>query len=154
MDGHSRQGNQSMRDQGQKNAAAMSATADEWHRQAVSRSNCYGLLAIVFRDAPTEEIVAQIRTTPLAEVMSHLGYDAQKDLAGELGAVTKRLGEQYTQTFVGPGPHVSPYASVHHSDEGQLWGDSTVWVKRFIETTGLSFQKKLGQHTRPYYDRA
>ncbi len=128
-----------MRNQDQKNAAAMSATADEWHRQAVSRSNCYGLLALVFRDVPTAEIVAQLRTTPLAEVLSHLGYDAQKDFAGELGAVTKRLGEQYTQTFAGPGHHVSLYASVHRG-EGQLWGDSTVWVKRFIETTGLSFR--------------
>jgi TorA maturation chaperone TorD len=140
MDGHSRQGNQGMRNQDQKNAAAMSATADEWHRQAVSRSNCYGLLALVFRDVPTTEIVAQLTAPPLAEALSHLGYDATQDLAGELDVVTKRLGEQYTQTFVGPGPHVSLYASVHHSGEGQLWGDSTVWVKRFIETTGLSFR--------------
>ncbi len=137
MDGHSRQGNQGMRNQDQKNAAtAMSATADQWHRQAVSRSNCYGLLALVFRDVPTAEIVAQLRTTPLAEVLSNI----TQDLTGELDAVTKRLGEQYTRTFVGPGPHVSLYASVHHSGEGQLWGDSTVWVKRFIETTGLSFR--------------
>ena len=133
-----------MRKQDQKNAAAMSVTADEWHRQAVSRSNCYGLLALVFRDVPTAEIVAQLTAPPLAEALSHLGYDATQDLAGELDAVTKRLGEQYTQTFVGPGPHVSLYASVHHSGEGQLWGDSTVWVKRFIETTGLSFRKNWG----------
>ncbi len=125
-----------MRNQDRKNAAAMSATADQWHRQAVSRSNCYGLLALVFRDVPTAEIVAQLRTTPLAEVLSNI----TQDLAGELDAVTKRLGEQYTRTFVGPGPHVSLYASVHHSGEGQFWGDSTVWVKRFIETTGLSFR--------------
>ncbi len=130
--------------QDQKDTAAMPAMANEWHKQAVSRSNCYGLLAIVFRDAPTEEIVAQIRATPLTEVLSHLGHDIAQDLAGELDAVTKRLGEQYTQTFVGPGPHVSPYASIHHSDDGQLWGDSTVWVKRFIETTGLSFRKNWG----------
>lgn len=131
-----------MKSQDRKNTAAtaMSATADEWRRQAVSRSNCYGLLALVFRDVPTAEIVAQLTAPPLAEVLSHLGYDATQDLAGELDAVTKRLGEQYTRTFVGPGPHVSPYASVHHSGEGQLWGDSTVWVKRFIETTGLSFR--------------
>ena len=140
MDGHSRQGNQGMKNQDQKNTAATSATADEWHRQAVSRSNCYGLLALVFRDVPTAEIVAQLTVPPLAEALSHLGYDATQDLAGELDAVTKRLGEQYTQTFVGPGGHVSLYASVHHSGEGQLWGDSTVWVKRFIERTGLSFK--------------
>jgi TorA maturation chaperone TorD len=129
-----------MKNQDRKDTAAMPATADEWHREAVSRSNCYGLLALVFRDVPTAEIVEQLRTTPLAEVLSHLGHDITQDLAGELEAVTKRLGEQYTQTFAGSGHHVSLYASVHHSGEGQLWGDSTVWVKQFIETTGLSFR--------------
>ncbi|MHC4188825.1 MAG: TorD/DmsD family molecular chaperone [Planctomycetota bacterium] len=129
-----------MKNQGQKNTTSMSETADERHKQAVSRSNCYGLLALVFRDAPTAETIAQLTNRPLAEVLSRLGYDIAKDLAGELDVVTRRLGEQYTRTFVGPGPHVSPYASVHHSGEGQLWGDSTVWVKRFIETTGLSFR--------------
>jgi TorA maturation chaperone TorD len=140
MDGHSSDGEQSMKKQGQKNAAAMPTTADEWHKQAVNRSNCYDLLALVFRGAPTAEIIAQLMARPLADVLTHLGYDITQDLAGELDAVTKRLGEQYTRTFAGPGPHVSLYASVHHSGEGQLWGDSTVWVKRFIETTGLSFR--------------
>jgi len=131
-----------MKSQDRKNTAAtaMSATADEWHRQAVSRSNCYGLLALVFRDVPTAEIVAQLTAPPLAEALSQLGHNITQDLAGDIDEVTKRLGEQYTRTFVGPGPHVSLYASVHHSGEGQLWGDSTVWVKRFIETTGLSFR--------------
>ncbi len=128
-----------MKNQDQKDTAAMPATADEWHREAVSRSNCYGLLALVFRDVPTAEIVAQLRTTSFVETLSCLGQDITQDLAGELEAVTKRLGEQYTQTFAGPGHHVSLYASIHRG-EGQLWGDSTVWVKRFIETTGLSFR--------------
>jgi TorA maturation chaperone TorD len=128
-----------MKNQNQIDTAAMLANVDEWHREAVSRSNCYGLLALVFRDVPTAEIVAQLRTTSFVEILSFLGHDITHDLVGELEAVTKRLGEQYTQTFAGPGHHVSLYASVHRG-EGQLWGDSTVWVKRFIETTGLSFR--------------
>ncbi len=67
-----------------------------------------------------------------------------RDIAGGLEAVTERLSEQYAQIFVGPGPHVSPYASVHVSHEARLWGDSTVWVKRFVETTGLSFKSSWG----------
>ncbi len=114
--------------------------ADEMRRLASSRSNCYGLLALVFRDAPTSEVVAQLRTPPLADALEHLGCDVAKDLAGELGVVTERLREEYTGTFVGPGPHVSPYGSVNHDGEGRLWGDSTVRVKRFIEATGLSFE--------------
>lgn len=129
-----------MKNQGQKNAKVVPLFADEWRRLATSRSNCYGLLALVFRDVMTSGIVAQLRTSPFVETLNCLGHDITHDLAGDIDAVTKRLGEQYTQTFAGPGYHVSLYASVHHSGEGQLWGDSTVWVKCFIETTGLSFR--------------
>lgn len=119
-------------------------TTDQCHSQALSRSNCYGLLAIIFRDTPTPETITQLRTPPLAEALSNLGYDVTQHLAGELEAVTECLREQYTQTFVGPGSHISLYASVYCDNEGQLWGDSTVWVNRFIETTGLSFKSNWG----------
>jgi TorA maturation chaperone TorD len=133
-----------MRKQDKKETAEISATADQWHKQAVSRSNCYGLLALVFRDTPTSEIVEQLRSSSLAETLASLGYDIAQDFSGELEAVTNRLCEQYTRTFVGPGPHVSLYASVHYDGQGQIWGDSTVWVKRFIEMTGLSFRNNWG----------
>lgn len=129
-----------MRNQSPNNTTAAPVSADEWCRRAVCRSNCYGLLALVFRDAPTSEIVEQLRTPPLAKTLARLGYDVAQDFSGELEAVTERLCEQYTRTFVGPGPHVSPYASVHYDGEGQLWGDSTVWVKHFIKMTGLFFK--------------
>ncbi|NIA22036.1 MAG: hypothetical protein GWP05_08775 [Anaerolineaceae bacterium] len=58
--------------------------------------------------------------------------------------MTQRLAEEYTRLFVGPGPHVSPYASVYLDGEGQLWGESTSRVKRFIETMGLSFEGHWG----------
>jgi TorA maturation chaperone TorD len=115
-------------------------TTDQWHNQALSRSNCYGLLALIFRDTLTPETITQLRTPPLADVLNDLGYDVAQHLAGEIEAVTECLREQYTQTFVGPGPHISLYASIYCDNEGQLWGDSTVWVKRFIERTGLSFR--------------
>ncbi len=109
-------------------------------RLASDRSNCYGLFALVFRDVPAPEVVAALRAPPSAATFVDLGYDAADDLAGELQTVTDRLCEEYTHIFVGPGPHISPYGSVHQSDEGALWGDSTVRVKRFIETVGLTFQ--------------
>ena len=108
--------------------------------QAMSRSYCYGLLALVFRAPPSSQLVAELRSEPLAEVFSELDCEMDKYLAGELEDVKEHLAEEYTSTFVGPGAHVSPYASVYHDGEGQLWGDSTVRVKRFIEATGLSFE--------------
>ncbi len=121
-------------------ASEVATRCDERRRQASSRSNCYGLLTLIFRDVPTPEVVAGLRDPPLAQAFSDFGYDVAKDLAGDLGAVTEQLREDYTRVFVAPGPHVSPYGSVHHKNEGGLWGNSTVWAKRFIEATGLSFQ--------------
>ncbi len=125
---------------GPKNLDATAAPSDERSQQASARSNCYGLLALVFRDAPTQEMVAQFRSGSLAEVLGECGYDVAEDLAGELAAVTEALSEDYTSVFVGPGHHVSPYASVHREGEGQLWGESTARVKRLIEAIGLSFE--------------
>lgn len=144
MDGHCCDRYQGMRKQNKKGTAEISAAADLWHKQAVSRSNCYGLLALVFRDTPTTEIVEQLRSPPLAETLASLGYDIAQDFSGELETVTDRLCEQYTRAFVGLGSHVSLYASVHYDGQGRIWGDSTVWVKRFIEMTGLSFRDNWG----------
>ncbi len=106
--------------------------------QATSRSNCYGLLALVFRGPATSQLLAELRSGPLADVFSELGCEMDKYLAGELEDVKECLAEEYTSTFVGPAAHASLYASVYHDGEGQLWGDSTVRVRRFIEATGLS----------------
>lgn len=116
------------------------APPDEMRQQAAGRSNCYGLLALLFRDTPTPEVVARLRTPPLADALRDFGYDAAEELAGEPEAVAERLREEYTRVFIGPGSHVSLYASVHRSEEGQLWSDSTVRLKRFVEATGLSFE--------------
>ena len=129
-----------MTNQNPKNTDALSASSEEGPQQASSRGNCYGLLALILRGPPTVQVVGQLRSGPLADALSDLGCDLTNDLAGELEAVTERLTEEYTLSFLGPGPHVSPYASVHHDAEGQLWGDSTVQVKRFVEGVGLSFE--------------
>jgi TorA maturation chaperone TorD len=122
------------------NSCARIRLFHEWSRRASGRSNCYGFLALVFRDVPTLEVVAQLRSGPLAEALSDVGYNVDEWLAGDLPLVTDLLREEYTRTFIGPGPHVSPYASVHRQGEGQLWGESTVGAKRFIEATSLSLE--------------
>jgi TorA maturation chaperone TorD len=144
MDGHGCKGNEGMKNHNRRNVETVAVPVDERHNWAVSRSNCYGLLALVFRDTPTPKVLEQLRSPLLTEALGRLGYDAAEDLAGDLEAVTERLSEEFTRTFVGPGAIVSLYASVNYEDEGQLWGDSTVWVKRFIETTGLSFKDNWG----------
>lgn len=139
MDGYGSEGYESVKNRTIKELVTAAGRPDEWSEEAGSRGNCYGLLSLVFRDAPTHDFVEHLRTAPLADVLSRLGYDATQNFAGDLDAVIERLREEYTRLFIGPGPHVSLYASAHYPDEGQLWGDSTMRVKRFIEATGLSF---------------
>ena len=129
-----------MKNQRPKDTSTIAPPVNERHEEAVSRSNCYGFLALIFRDVPTPELIAQLRTPPLVETLSQLGYEVTKDVEGKLEAVSESLSEQYTRAFVGPGPHVLPYASIHLDGQGRLWGESTVWVNRFIEATGLSFR--------------
>ncbi len=78
-----------MKNEGQKNVTVVPLAADERRRLATSRSDCYGLLALVFRDVPTAETIAQLTAPPLAEALSRLGYDIAQDLAGELDMVTR-----------------------------------------------------------------
>ncbi len=127
-----------MTDTNTENTDAATMSPQQWRIQALSRSNCYALLALVFRDVLTPEVVEQFRSPSLAKSLGQFDGNTAQELTGDLEAVTEHLRDRYTQTFIGPGPHVSLYASVHISDERRLWGDSTIWVKRFIETTGLS----------------
>ncbi len=127
-----------MTDRNKENTDAAPMSAEQWRLQAISRSNCYALLALVFRDVLTPEVVAQFRSPSLSKSLGQFDSNVAQELAGDLESVAEHLRGRYTQTFIGPGPHVSLYASVHVSDERRLWGDSTIWVKKFIETTGLS----------------
>ena len=57
----------------------------------------------------------------------------------------ERLKTEFVRVLVGPGPHVHPYGSVHHPGDpkkGRMWGDTTVWVRRFAIEHGLGFEGK------------
>ena len=53
---------------------------------------------------------------------------------------------EFTRLFIGPGPHISAHESIFvEADHGVagLWGEQTVAVKKFIETTGLNYDSKF-----------
>ena len=55
----------------------------------------------------------------------------------------EELSLAHTAIFCGPGPHVAPYGSVYHPDEGgqgMLWGKTTAWIRRFALDHGLEFE--------------
>ena len=119
---------------------------EKQQREAVARmrSHLYGILATVYRQEATSELLKRIKDSQFSQVLSDLGID----LFGDLSEMSEKemleaLAMEYARLFLGPGKHVSPHESVHHKREdgqwGQLWGASTVEVKRFIEATGLNY---------------
>lgn len=112
--------------------------------EANQRSHVYGLLATVYRQEITSDLLCRIKDPQFLGVLSGLGVEFQSDFLEKPEEVLlEDLEVEYAMLFVGPGKHISPHESVHHQIEegkwGQLWGDATVEVKKFIKATGLNY---------------
>ena len=115
-------------------------------RMAVARqrSNVYGLLASVYRQEVTADLLHQVKDPQFLGVLSDLGIQLSSDfLQRPEEELLDELAVEFAGLFLGPGGHISPHESVHHQrsggQSGLLWGESTAEVKRFIESTGLSY---------------
>ncbi len=113
---------------------------------ALQRSNVYGFLARVYRKELTPDMLDHLKNSMFAEVL----YDMDVTLGDEPFSqpdeeLLEALAVEYTRLFLGPGRHVSPHESVHHErddgDWGRLWGASTVEVKKFVESLGLTYKE-------------
>jgi TorA maturation chaperone TorD len=108
------------------------------------RSNVYGLLATVFRQEITSDLLHQVKDPQFLGVLSDLGLQlANEFFQRPEDELLQDLAVEYSRLFLGPGLHVSPHESVHHQGNGGkgglLWGESTAEVKKLIESTGLSY---------------
>ncbi len=111
---------------------------------AKNRSDIYGLLATLYRQEVTSDLLQQIKDPQFLGVLADLGFDVMKEfLLKPEKEQLEDLAVEYSRLFLGPGKHVSPHESVHHKREdgqwGKLWGASTAEVKQFIEATGLGY---------------
>ncbi|MBU0464464.1 MAG: molecular chaperone TorD family protein [Proteobacteria bacterium] len=114
---------------------------------AENRGNVYGLLATVFSQEISSDFLLQIKDPRFLGVLSGLGVEfngiffekPDDDLLEDLAV-------EFTRLFLGPGKHISPHESIHHErNDGQwgtLWGQSTVDVKKFIESAGLGYKSE------------
>jgi len=108
------------------------------------RSNIYGLLALMYRQEVTPDLLLQVKDPRFLGVFADLGVEGIEDLFEKPEeTLIEDLAVEYTRLFLGPGKHISPHESVHHQREdgdwGTLWGAATVDVKKFIEATGLEY---------------
>ncbi|MEE8433139.1 MAG: molecular chaperone TorD family protein [Candidatus Desulfatibia sp.] len=112
--------------------------------EARHRSDIYGLLATIYRQEITSDLLGQIKDPQFLGALSVLEVEGIDGLMQKPAAeLLEDLAVEYTRLFLGPGKHISPHESVHHQREdgqwGMLWGASTVEAKKFIEATGLSY---------------
>jgi TorA maturation chaperone TorD len=99
---------------------------------------------MVFAQEVTADFLSRIKDPQFLGVLSGLGVEFQSDFLEKPDKeLLENLSVDYAMLFLGPGKHISPHESVHHQREdgkwGQLWGQSTVEVKKFIEATGLHY---------------
>jgi TorA maturation chaperone TorD len=121
-----------------------------WKEQAETarfRSNVYGLLATVFREEPGAALIRELRGPQLSGVFSDLGVDLGEDFFTiPENQLIDILGLEFTRLFIGPDSHISAHESIFAEMDngvGALWGETTVAVKNFIETTGLDYKPEF-----------
>jgi len=116
--------------------------------QAEHRSNIYGLLAAIYRQEMTSNLLKEIKNPQFMGVLSNLGIKLNNGFMKKPEQeLLEDLAVEYARLFIGPGKHISPHESVHHKRDdgqwGQLWGLSTAEVKKEIESAGLSYQSEF-----------
>ncbi|MFQ6017500.1 MAG: molecular chaperone [Kiloniellaceae bacterium] len=107
--------------------------------KAAARSNLYGVLAMVYREEPSADLLRQVRDGEFLAALSEAGVALGREfLDGAAEGLADDLAVEYTRLFVGPGKHIPPYESVQR--EGALWGKSTSDVAAFVERRGFAYR--------------
>jgi len=114
-------------------------------RMAMERNGLYGLLASVFREELSADLLNHLLSPDFLEGLAAVGVDVAALSALEPDdALLESLSIEFSRLFVGPGKHVPPYESVHlGGDGGTLWGPETSTLKRFIEQAGFKYDEKF-----------
>jgi TorA maturation chaperone TorD len=122
-------------------AETLSGTAAETARE---RSGLYGFLAEVFRAEPTADLLHKIREPDFLDHLSAAGADPGADFPHrDEDDLIEDLAVEYARLFLGPGPHVHPYAAVYLAGEGaSLWGPATAQFIAYSERAGLELASK------------
>ncbi|MFQ5866067.1 MAG: molecular chaperone, partial [bacterium] len=108
-----------------------------------TRAALYGILGRTYSHELTLEFAKELRQVGFFEILA--GMDSSFTVEDDLNSLDfDSLAVEFARLFVGPGLRASPYASVYREDDqrgGQLWGETTGEVKRFMAHYGLKVNK-------------
>ena len=101
-----------------------SAEKNDFAESSLARSNIYGLLAIIYRDEPTKDLIKEIKSAAFQNALSNLGAHFGDEFARQPEEkLLETLAVEFARLFIGPGKHISPHESIHieGEKEGALW---------------------------------
>jgi len=116
---------------------------------ATARANIYGLLADVFRGAPSEAFLSELRKPKFLGALRDMGlsFDGVLDSTSQ-AQLAEDLALEFTRLFIGPGSHIAPNEALHvetrFGESNAYWGEQTVQVKKFMAAAGLSIDDAFG----------
>lgn len=119
----------------------MSESKQQRCEELVERVSVCRLLAQLYRRELERPMVDMLQKAGVLEHLERHGFQLEAERLGD-PVYLKELRLEYTRLFIGPGPHIAPYGSVHHpkdSRQGQLWGQTTKEVRRIALDHGLKF---------------
>lgn len=124
------------------------AQKKEMAEMAAARSNVYGFLAGVYRAEPNAPFLSLLKDPEFTGFLEDLGASLGEDFINSPDAkLLEDLAVEYTRLFIGPGPRISPYESLHvdtgNPKDNELYSLRTVKVKKFIEGAGLAYDENF-----------
>ncbi len=129
---------------GSVNSTSSDDFAIGYHLSDDLRANLYGILARLLGQELSSAFFNELQEIGFLDLLAAMdeGFTAPEN---NRTINHEFMATEYARLFIGPGPHVPPYASVHREDDtkaGELWGDSTGEVKRFMDYYGLKSTAK------------
>lgn len=127
----------------------MAAPGNDMAEMAVARANVYGLLADIYREEPSETLLARFREPEFSSVLRDLELSLDEMFENHSPhKLTENLAIEYTRLFLGPGSHISPNESMHVAERfgetNAFWSKQTVEVKKFMEAAGVAVADGFG----------
>jgi putative dimethyl sulfoxide reductase chaperone len=116
---------------------------------AMARANVYGILADVFREAPSEAFLSKLKEPDFIGALKALNISLEEMFESKSQSqLVEDLAIEFTKLFIGPANHISPHESMHaearYGEKKALWGDQTVAVKKFMQAVGIKVDDSFG----------
>lgn len=119
----------------------MTSQIEESHAAGV-RGQLYLFLGAIFLKEPELDMIHFLRSSKNLEILNSVGCSLEFPEGKEIDSILEELQVEYTRLFLGPGKHLSPYASVWCDSESKLWSETTIQVQQLIQELGLEYSEE------------